>query len=40
MVSYKALNTVKGANAVVISDVPEYATAVGVPAKIITNNSK
>lgn len=29
-----------GANAVVISDVPEYATAVGVPAKIITNNSK
>ena len=29
-----------GANAVVISDVPDYATAVGVPAKIITNNSK
>lgn len=28
-----------GANAVVLSDVPEYSTAVGIPAKII-NNSK
>lgn len=26
-----------GANAVVISDVPEYSTAVGIPAKIVNN---
>ena len=28
-----------GANAVVIKDVPDYSTAVGIPAKVILNTS-
>lgn len=33
-------HAVIGANAVVTSDVPDYCVAVGVPAKVISNNSR